>query len=204
VLVFGEDENDTRAVKHLLEGLRPDGNWTVEARKRPPVLIRDAQPKDLSSRTERILAVVRAEEIDSDVIAVFAHEDCDAVEPAHVALESKIVSAFASTKYHVAAAVPAWEMESWLMQWPDAFPLHVPSWAPVDKTYRGRSVGTIVDSKEHLDRALRANGSTRKYRETDAPILTQIVAKRGWARDPRAKSDSYAAFVSSADRVPRG
>lgn len=200
VLVFGENENDTKTLAHLLRALRPDADWTVEPRKRPPVLIKDAKLEDLPSRVERILAVVRAEEVSSEIIAFFAHEDCDAVEPAHEELAAKMRNAFRGCKYQVEPAVPAWETEAWLMQWPDAFPLHVQGWPSVD-SYRGRRVGLIVNAKEDLVRALRTRQGGREYRESDAPHLAHVVAEHGWARAPRARSDSYLAFVDAADRI---
>lgn len=200
VLVFGENENDTKAIAHLLRGLRPDGRWSVEARKRPPILIKHAAVQDLPSRVDRIVAVIKAEEVTSDVIAVFAHEDCDAVEPAHEALEIKIRSAFAGSGYHVEAAAPAWETEAWLMQWPDAFSMHVPTWASLS-VLRGRRVGLIVNAKEELSRRLRPQPGGRQYRESDAPIVAAIIEQQGWVRAPQATSESYLSFVAAADRL---
>lgn len=203
VLIFGENENDTRTVAHLLRGLRPDGRWNVEARKRPPILIKDADVHDLPSRVDRIVAVIKAEEVTSDVIAVFAHEDCDAVEPAHLALESKILSAFAQSGYHVEAATPAWETEAWLMQWPDAFSIAVPSWTSLS-IYQGRRVGLINNAKEELSRRLQSRPGSRNYRESDAPLLAAIIEREGWTRAPQAISESYSSFVAAADRVSAG
>lgn len=200
VLVFGENENDTRTIKELLQSLWHDSPWKIEARKRPPVLIKDAKASDLPSRVQRIAAIIEAEKATSEVIAVFAHEDCDSVEPAHVGLEAKIGQAFADAGYDVEAAVPAWEIEAWLMQWPDAFARHVPSWRSVS-SYQGRNVGLISHAKEDLTRALRPHSGGRDYRESDAPIIAGIVAKEGWVRTPQATSNSYLAFLTAADRV---
>lgn len=202
VLVFGESDNDTKAIAAFLRGVWPDVDWTIEARRRPPILIKDASPESIPDRVATVAALIDVESVDSDVIAVFAHEDCDAVEPAHLALAQKIEEAFRSRGYEVRAVAPAWEMETWLMQWPDSFPAVVPSWASVERQYAGRNVGLIVNAKEALTRALRPAGrSVRDYRESDAPALAEIVRERGWIRTPRASSGSFDAFVAAADEV---
>lgn len=200
VIIFGENENDTKAIASFLRGLISDANLLIEARKRPPVLIKDADPEDYPSRTRQIRAIIEAARVDHDVIAIFAHEDCDQVEDAHLALEAKIKVALADGRHAVEAAVPAWEIEAWLMQWPDAFPLHVPSWRSIAQ-YKGRRVGLIVDAKEELARSLKPVNGGREYRESDSSIIADIVRARGWVRDPQARSDSFQKFVEAADRV---
>lgn len=200
VLIFGENENDTRVIAALLRALWPEATWRLQSLKRPPLLIKDAKPGDVPSRVERIAAVIRAAAVSADVIAIFAHEDCDAVEDAHIALDAKIRQAFATAGHSVEPAVPAWEMETWLMQWPDAFSHHVAAWRSIQR-YTGTNVGLIVDAKQALTRALRPNAKVRDYRESDAPILAEIVATNGWARSPKARSASYTMFVAAADAV---
>lgn len=201
ILVFGEDENDTKTVKEFILALRPDLGVRVEARRNPPINLRDAPPGAVPSRVEKIARLIDAANVDADVVAVFAHEDTDAVEPSHVDLTNKIERAFRAIGYHqVWAATPAWEMEAWLMQWPEAFAEYVPSWRPL--AVAGKRVGLIDNAKEYVVRALRpAGGRVRDYRESDSPELAQIVRGRSWARAPRARSDSFTLFVERVDRL---
>lgn len=198
MLVFGESVNDTQCVRALLGDLQP--HWHVEARTRPPVLIKDAKEADIPSRVRKITALVRAASTDADVIAVFVHQDCDQLEDAHVHLAQETERAFKAEGYPIVAVVPAWEMEAWLLLWPDAFPLHVSSWRPPDK-YRQKRVGMIVNAKEELDRLLSRSKSKRGYKESDAPAILAIVADKGWARSPRAVSHSYELFVHDVDAL---
>ncbi len=92
VLVFGESDNDRRAIQHLLRGLRKD--LRVELRRDPLVLIKGANPANAKSNAEKIAALARADP--RRVLAVVAHQDCDAVEPAHEAAAAKIESELAS------------------------------------------------------------------------------------------------------------
>lgn len=205
MLIFGESENDTNALKAFLEGLGVSDGLDVVAHRQPQVLIKDATTRSAPARADAITAVVDAAMVDRDIVAVFAHEDCDAVEPAHVDLAAKIEAAFAAKGYDfVFAATPAWEMETWLMQWPDALALYRPSWRDVSG-YSGRNVGMIANAKEDLTRSLRpGRGRTRDYRESDAPAIARVVASQGWTRSPRATSGSWSAFVSRADGARSG
>lgn len=201
VLVYGEDRNDTRALKELIEALCPALAGRVVAVPDPPVLIKGAHARDVPDRAKRIAALVRAERVKHDVVCVFAHEDCDDVEPAHVSLIDKIERAFAAVNVSVHAVAPAWELEAWLFLWPDVVSQYRPSWRRPDD-YVGKSVGLATDAKEKFRRAVRSRdkrSTARDYRESDAPEIMRLVAQTGVARQPMAKSDSYLRFVSRVD-----
>lgn len=201
ILIFGEDENDTRFIAELIRTLCPDLAHSVKPLRRPPVLIKDASPADIPQRVDTIAALVDAEDATTDVICIFAHEDCDALEPAHVALAAKIEGAFARRGYSVHAVTPAWELESWLFQFPDAVTAYRPTWRSLH-AFSGRNVGLIADAKESLRRALRpagAGNATRDYQESDAQEIAKYINSLGLARSPVAKSASYQAFVSAVD-----
>jgi hypothetical protein len=150
--------------------------------------------------------LIDAAAVDSEVVAVFAHEDSDAVEPAHVQLEQRIRDAFAARGYDVNPAVPAWEMEAWLMQWPEAFKAYRPKWRSID-AYRGRHLGLIVNAKETLTRALRpapSAGNVRDYRESDSPALAALVTTRGLIGTPSGRSDSFTSFAAQVSSLCAG
>lgn len=202
ILIFGEDENDTKAVREFILALKPDSKVRVEARRQPPINLRDAPAGSVPDRVSKIAKLIDAASVDSEVVAVFAHEDTDAVEDSHIALTAKIETAFRAKGYEqVWAATPAWEMETWLMQWPDAFSSHVPSWRQLKTA--GRHVGMINDAKEWLTRELRPSGGgrVRDYRESDAPMIAGIVRANSWIRAPRATSTSFGMFVDRVDAL---
>lgn len=200
ILIFGEDENDTKLLSELLVALRPEFQGLIKPFRRPPVLIKDAAARRIPDRVEAINALIAAEMTSAEVVCVFAHEDCDDFEPAHEALAEKIERAFGEAGYHVHAVTPAWETEAWLFLWPDAVAAHRPSWASLDP-YRGRDVGKIANAKETLRRALRPAGKSnrvRDYRESDAPEVARIVRQLNLANTPGGHSASYDRF---RDRV---
>lgn len=201
IIVLGESDNDTHAIAEFLRACLPIDGSSIDARRQPQVLIKDARPDQIPSRAAAIRAVIRAEQTDSTVVAVVVHEDCDAVEPAHVALSSKLTASLSDLGVQVITAVPAWEMETWLMQWPEAFARYRPAWQSISK-YDGRNVGLIANAKEVLQRDLRpTRGKTRDYRESDAPGIAAIVHSNGWVSKPRAKSESFDLFVSQLARL---
>ena len=184
VLVYGEDRFDTLAIKELLVGLHPELNGRVRALKEPPIEVKHAAIGDLPRRADRLAAAVAVEQVRRDVRCVFAHEDCDAVEPAHKALTKRIESALASMDVPVFGVTPAWEMEAWWFQWPDAVQATNPSWRRPDR-YVGRDVGRVRNAKERLKAEVVPNGLTKRARATfrtysasDAPAIARSVRER--------------------------
>lgn len=204
--MFGESENDTKAIREFIEALCPDAK--VELRRKPIVLIKNARPENVRPQAEQIARVVAAEEESEPVMCVFAHKDSDSVEPDHVDIANAIESALAGalrragvTSSSVHAVVPAWELENWLLLWPDVVGNHVASWrTPLE--FRNRNVGMIQNGKEALRSAVRARGShsarrSREYRESDAPAIAREVRQRGLVPNPGGISDSYTRFRAS-------
>lgn len=202
VLVFGEDENDRESIKMLLGALSPDLARRVQTRRHPLVLIKGARPEEVPDRAQRIADAVDAERVRAEVRCVFAHEDCDDVEPAHEHVAAQIESALRAVGCDAHAVAPAWEMEAWWFLWPDAVKAANPSWrSPND--YVGKNVGMIRDAKEELKRRVVPRGvksgqhGFRGYRESDAPRIAAEVGKLGLANAPQASSRSYDRFRQS-------
>lgn len=200
VLVFGESINDTKAIAELLLALCPALDGMVKALPRPPILIKDARMEDVRDRAGTIAALIDAEQTTRDVICVFAHEDCDDAEPAHEAIASKIEAAMRERGHSVHAIVPAWNLEAWWLLWPDAVARYRPTWRRL-MTRPGQRVGLIVDSKSHLQRALRPGGGTRTrdYRESDSQGIAAAVRELGIVRQPVGASLSFTRFTEAAD-----
>ena len=211
VLLFGEDENDTKSIRELIEGLRPEFASKVQHRRQPLVLIKNARPEDVPERAQRIADAVDIERATHDVACVFAHEDCDEVEPKHLAVCAKIEAALAKAGCPAHAVVPAWELEAWWFMWPDAVQAVRPkSWRAPDD-HLGKRVGLIKDAKEELRRKVvpkdlkpEKRKSFPHYQESDSPTIARQVREKKLARKPGAKSDSYSRFVSSVDQCEVG
>ena len=202
VLVFGEDANDTRVVEELLCGLYPELAGLVTPFRKPPILMKDASPADMPDRVARISAIIDAEKATSEVIGILAHEDCDAVEPAHIALSQKIELNFQQRGYEVFPVVPAWETEAWFFLWPAALHAYRPTWQKLSAQPH-RNVGKIQNAKEALRRELRPKGATktRDYRESDAPGVAEQVRRLGLAGTPSGASGTYGQLMTHASTI---
>ncbi len=195
VLVFGEDENDARSVAELLRP-RLSANTNVRAAKSPPIFAaRDSGRHVIARNVSRVAETIGIYKLKAKVSLVVVHRDCDECEPAHVAEADRLRKEFSEGhNVRVVAAVPAWELETWLMLFPEALRNYRPCWRPLE--LRGRRVGQVRDAKEELRRLLRSGASCPDYRESDAPGIATVIATYGYLYDERkARSDSFAAFL---------
>lgn len=179
VLVFGESIHDRGAICRLTEGLRPDLTGIVEARRTPLVLIKNAKPDKARTNAQDIAKLVRQETGARNVIAVLAHEDCDAVEPSHVPAAAKIETALAKAGCPGVpiGVTPAWEIEAWWLVFPEAVAPIVEGWREPND-WIGKDVGTVENAKQALTKALRPRGKQRKtrdYHEADSLEIAHNV-----------------------------
>lgn len=198
VVIFGESENDTRTIGELFRALRPDFTGTIKPLRDPPLLIKDASPRNLPKRANVLAAIVRSEAVTARVVCVLAHEDCDAVEPAHTRISEKIESLFREEGITAQAATPAWEMEAWLFLWPEASKRYKPRWRRPDN-YNGSNVGMLTDAKEKFIRTLRPSRAAdrarvRDYRESDSAMIAAKVRELEIIDSLSATSNSYERF----------
>lgn len=195
VLVFGEDPNDSKAVAELARALRDDLPH-IQPRRRPQVLVKGREKARARKSAADIAHVVHAESKARPSIFVLAHEDCDAIEPAHTALADRIERHLKSEGVDVVAVTPAWEIEAWWFLWPRALASVNPRWR--DPGYAGKHVGLIKHAKETLRRAVRPSGkhsSTRDYHESDSVKIAEFVRTLGLVDAPEARSDSFQRFA---------
>lgn len=193
VLVFGENDNDQESLRWLIKSLRPDFP-KIEKRRRPPVLVKGRDDAKARKNTLDISKVVRATNVRSEVKLVVAHQDCDAIEPAHEDLTRQILYLLNQQGVRGIPATPAWEMEAWWFLWPDAALRVNSSWRKPAKT--GQRVGLINNAKEEYRRALRpkTRKRTRDYAESDSPKIAQAIFELGIINNLDAISHSYECF----------
>jgi hypothetical protein len=185
VLVFGESEHDRRAIKLLVEGLRPELAGLVEERRQPLVLIKNALPEKARSNAEKIAGIAKAEAKTRKVVAVLAHEDCDAMEPEHVRVAEKLEKELSEAGCpNPAAVTPAWETETWWLIFPEAVGMVVQGWREPDD-WLGKDVGRIEHAKERLAKAVQPRPprkSPRVYHERDSIAIAQNIVANGLLR----------------------
>lgn len=100
ILVFGEDENDRRAIIELIRGLRPDLRVKFQPAKKPLTLVRGMGVGAAGARNRKIVAAIKAADARQRVHATVLHEDADDVEPAHLALIAEKEAALAQAPWY--------------------------------------------------------------------------------------------------------
>ena len=198
ILVFGENFNDTRAIRELIAALCPGIEAYIEIRKTPIILMKQVTGMKLRSKAQQLARILRAERRLRDIECVFIHEDADALEPAHASLARKIEESVAAEGESIHAVVPAWEIESWWLLWPDVLGSCRESWrSPTE--FRGMNIGLVADAKEALRNALRTANSNRgaEYKERDSVMIAAAIRSTGVAASPQGLSASYDRFRQS-------
>jgi hypothetical protein len=177
VLVFGEDDNDRKAIIHLIRALS-DSKAKITPHKKPIILDRGACKKKRAKMVEEIANFAKAYEKAGRGVAVIVHRDCDAVEPAHVELAKSLQEQLSAAGVRsLVAATPAWEIESWWMLFPKAIEKVCTCWKKVN--YGSQWVGKFANAKEKLIRDLRPS-ATRKCRdfcEADGVKIAKVVSE---------------------------
>ncbi len=202
IVIFGESENDRKAIAALVRDLCPEAQ--VKALRRPLVLLKGAPLESIPKRADRVAEAVRAEATRQPIRCVLAHEDADALEPKHEAIAEQIEQALrgAGTPGKIHAVVPAWEIEAWWFLWPDLVALCHQRWIE-PKTVN--QPGKITDAKEKLKRSVRPSGLSKKqrarfpdYRESDSIKIAEAIKDTRQANRPaRGLSQSYDRFRDS-------
>lgn len=197
IMVFGEDENDRLSIKHLIRALAPKCP-TIRTFNSPLVLIKNRAAAEQRKNAVALGNVVSATQVICEVEAVFAHEDCDAVEPAHIAISEQIEKQLIESGVPRPCAVtPAWELETWWFMWPHAVQKVNKKWRRLNRD--GTRVGLITNAKETLRRELRAKGkesATADYCESDSPSIAKFILDDGLIHDRKANSESFDRFMS--------
>lgn len=185
-LFFGEDSNDTNSLIHLTHALLPqDFPLDTKALRRPPVLRRGTSIEKKKSMAQDIAGFANVLSRRRNHVAVIAHRDCDQCEDSHEAnateLEAELRAAGVAS---AVAAVPAWELETWIMLFPAEIAATRRCWQKVD--YSRRNVGSIANAKEVLRRDLRPRGrghSCPDYTESDSITIFRLVSQNRSADD---------------------
>lgn len=202
VLVFGESDNDRESLRQLFLALRPDA-VRVEKRRNPTVLVRGREAALARRNLVDMASVARADSKRLDIQAIVVHQDCDGIEPAHIALAQTIVRELSSSGFQTVAATPAWEIEAWWFLWPDSVLSVSQSWQSPRPPQP--NIGRVIDAKEALRRAVRRHGRRhrRDYQESDSITIATHIRMSGSVRRtaPGVQSDSWRCFVSAVSQL---
>ncbi len=203
VLLFGENPNDTQALRELILGLCPGLRPSeVHVLREPPTLQRNAGTATVRTWVDRAAAALRAARVAlGEAVCIFAHSDADA--PDDGSFEVQRTRELREAGFGQArAVVPVESIEAWWLLFPAATESVVHGWRhALDQ--RPRDVERISGPKRELIRRTRAKQPKRPYRERDSPQVARAIARDPTLRTPKGSCASFARFVGNVDACCR-
>nr|WP_203610292.1 hypothetical protein [Streptomyces sp. SID8111] len=193
----GEDQNDCQILAELIRAHRPDlSESTKLVRINDPVRLRRKSGPELAAAVKTLTGKARAKALRerAELLGFVVHEDLDGYTDAGY---DRIRKALADEltrqcqELRTALALAAWESESWLLLFPDAFPHVRPRWK-VPVRLLDKDTGRIKGAKEELKRGL----GSPVFRESDGPAVARKALEHRLIPSPRGSNRSYADFVA--------
>ncbi|MEV6289778.1 hypothetical protein AB0M41_04875 [Streptomyces sp. NPDC051896] len=195
-MLAGEDQNDCQILAELIRAHRPDLNETARlVRINDPVRLRRKSGAELAAAVKTLAGKARAKALRerADLLGFVVHEDLDGYADAGYDQIRKALAdelARQCPQFRTALALAAWESESWLLLFPDAFPHVRPRWK-VPARLLDKDTGRIRDAKEELKRGL----GLPVFRESHGPAVARKALEHRLIPSPRGSNRSYADFV---------
>lgn len=196
IVLAGEDQNDCQILAELIRAHRPDLSETAKlVRINDPVRLRRKSGAELAAAVRTLAGKARAKALRerAELLGFVVHEDLDGYADAGYDRIRKALAdelARQCPQFHTALALAAWESESWLLLFPDAFPHVRPRWK-VPGRLLDKDTGRIRDAKEELKRGL----GLPVFRESDGPAVAREALARRLIPSPRGSNRSYDDFV---------
>jgi hypothetical protein len=193
IVLAGEDTNDRRVMRALIEAFCPDAKGRI-VELNDCVRLCKAKDDDLGFRVKKLAGSVRARAVReaAEVRCVFVHEDFDAIDsPRCDSARERVQAALDRELGHAHYVLATWEMEAWLLLFPDALTAHVSTWK-VPARYKGIDTGRVSDPKRVLSEEVSKAG--HKYRESDSPKVVEKAVSLGLHIAPTGTNRSYLRF----------
>lgn len=196
IVLAGEDSNDRKAFRILLEAFCPDAQGRiVEVND----VIRFCRAGDvaLQERARKLAGSIRARAARerAEIACVFVHEDFDAVDsPYRNIVRRRVEEALRRNIGCTHYILATWEIEAWLLLFPDALSAFASSWA-LPSRYRRVDTGRIADPKRVMKHEVSKSGP--QYRVSDSPKIFERAVTLGLHELPASENRSYRDFVES-------
>lgn len=193
IVLAGEDSNDCKIVAEILRSHIGSVRMVEVTDK-----VRLKSAATASTRAERVSTLVRkakarALRARADMVGLVVHEDLDGVtDAAYETIRAALAAELRrQSPCDCAFALAAFESESWLLLFPDAFAHLQPQWK-IAQPLRGRDTGLLPNPKESLQRAL----TTPRFRESDGPRVAEAARTQGLMATPHGRNRSYTDFIA--------
>lgn len=198
IVLAGEDSSDRKILRIFLEAVCSGARGRI-VEINDIVRLRDARDAALSERITRLVGRIRAraEREQAEVACVFIHEDFDAIESSQrETTRMRVQEALNGRLVGVHYILATWEVEAWLLLFPDAIAAVNSSWV-VPRRYRGVDTARITDPKRVMKGAV-STVATSRYTETDAPKVFEKAVELGLLNTLSGSNRSYSELRQSA------
>lgn len=194
VVIFGENPNDTRALKALILGFRNDlSGRDVKTLRQPPTLQRGASTTAVDTWASKAKkAVVAAGGMASGTLTVLAHTDADGPDDGSFAAR-RTTELRRNGLESAHAVVPVEAIESWWLRYPHETESVVSGWRGALRR-DAYNTDSVRDPKADLIRRTRSKAARRPYQEADSPAIAAAIATGSAATPTRATSPSFERF----------
>lgn len=197
MVLAGEDATDRSCLRVVLEDTCPEMRGRL-VEIADPVRLHAAPAEKLTSRVSALArkARARAARERAELACVVVHEDWDATDgPDAGHARERVQKALAAELGSAHYVLATWEIEAWLLLFPDAQRATAAKWS-LPHRYLDRDTGLIADPKSML-RTHCVDGR-RRYSVTDAPtVLAKAVELREIDR-PRGRNRSMEHLTQEA------
>lgn len=191
ILVFGENVNDSQAIRSLAEFVNDNLAGKIKVRAKPVSLTRGSGSDATRRWAKNLIDIVEATERGGQPVkAVLVHRDADVLD-ATGSEEEALRLALSSIPFLV-PVVPVVTIESWWLYFVDATESCVADWA--GRLPRNNSNRDLIAAPKSLLRE-RTRPSRREYQENDSPSIAAAV------KDYPGKSGSSPSFTRFAEKV---
>jgi len=197
IVVAGESANDREVLRCFLETFCPQMRGRIVFLN-DKVPLRDARDATLNDRVRRLALLVRARAARerASIAAVFLHEDLDDVDSKrYETVRKRVESALARELENAHYVLAVWEIEAWLLLFPDAVTSFANGWKVPTKR-RGRDTGKFQDPKRIFQDEISKAGT--RYRESDAPAIVKHIVALSKDLPQIGSNRSYEAFRTDA------
>jgi hypothetical protein len=203
IVLAGEDSNDRKVLRTLLEAICPAARGRI-VEINDIVRLRAAGDSVLADRVKKLADHVRAraEREQAEVAYIFIQEDFDTVDsPQRDITRTRVQNALQRNFPRTYYILAAWEVEAWLLLFPDAITAVNSSWV-VPRSLRGIDTGRVTDPKRTMMEKVSTSRNSR-YRETDAPKVIGKVTELNLQKTLSGSNRSYSELLQTAEECCR-
>ena len=196
IVLAGESSGDRKVMRTFIEALCGSAQGRI-VEINDIVRLCKADERSLRQRAIKLAGSARARGAreEASVQCVFIHEDFDETDSEHRAkVRRRVQEALDREMARAFYVLAAWEVEAWLLMFPDAISDFATSWK-VPARYVGVDTGLIADPKRVMKKEVAR--SSPEYRESDAPAIAEKITALGLHRSPAGRNSSYDEFKAS-------